>query len=139
MTASRERRALAISLAFDYPRSTASIKREPRWCAAGVSSAGRAVPHLGRSRWGCQSRSEGAGRTLGKPPFATFRASPGQTRIRVTNGLLIVNFDCITRFKQLCTFRRSIGGLHRQATDRLIEVRPGLEVVIRVFRSVYGS
>src|SRR4029077_9146189 len=36
-------------------------------------------------------------------------------------------------------FRRSIGGLHRQATDRLIEVRPGLEVVIRVFRSVYGS
>src|SRR6266704_2968256 len=33
-------------------------------------------------------------------------------------------------------FRRSIGGLHRQATDRLIEVRPGLEVVIRVFRSV---
>ena len=36
-------------------------------------------------------------------------------------------------------FRRSIGGLHRQATDRLIEVRPGLEVVIRVFCSVYGS
>jgi glutathione S-transferase len=36
-------------------------------------------------------------------------------------------------------FRRSIGGLHRQATDRLIEVSPGLEVVIRVFRSVYGS
>ncbi len=36
-------------------------------------------------------------------------------------------------------FRRSIDGLHRQATDRLIEVRPGLEVVIRVFRSVYGS
>ena len=35
--------------------------------------------------------------------------------------------------------RRSIGGQHRQATDRLIEVRPGLEVVIRVFRSVYGS
>ena len=31
-------------------------------------------------------------------------------------------------------FRRSIGGLHRQATDRLIEVHPG-----RVFRSVYGS
>jgi hypothetical protein len=26
-----------------------------------------------------------------------------------------------------------------RATDRLIEVRPGLEVVIRVFRSVYGS
>jgi hypothetical protein len=24
-------------------------------------------------------------------------------------------------------------------SDRLIEVRPGLEVVIRVFRSVYGS
>jgi hypothetical protein len=35
--------------------------------------------------------------------------------------------------------RRSIGGLHRQATDWLSEVRPGLEVVIRVFRSVYGS
>ena len=28
-------------------------------------------------------------------------------------------------------FRRSIGGLHWQATDRLIEVRPGFEVVIR--------
>ena len=36
-------------------------------------------------------------------------------------------------------FDRSIGDQHRQATDRLIEVRPGLEVVIRVFRSVYGA
>jgi hypothetical protein len=35
-------------------------------------------------------------------------------------------------------FRRSIGGLHRQATDRLIEVRPGLEVVIRVFFQLMG-
>src|SRR4029453_13175277 len=34
-------------------------------------------------------------------------------------------------------FRRSIGGLHRQATGRLIEVRPGREVVIRVFRAIY--
>src|SRR5262245_18217130 len=29
-------------------------------------------------------------------------------------------------------FRRSIGSLHREATDRLIEPSPGLEVVIRV-------
>ena len=35
-------------------------------------------------------------------------------------------------------FRRSIGGQHRQATDRLIEVRRGLEVAIRVFLQFMG-
>ena len=38
-------------------------------------------------------------------------------------------FHTIRPSRQAC-FRRSIGGLHRQATDRLIEVRPKLEVVI---------
>ena len=36
-------------------------------------------------------------------------------------------------------FDAQLAVYNRQATDQLIEVRPGLEVVIRVFRSVYGS
>ena len=38
---------------------------------------------------------------------------------------------------QVC-FRRSIGGFHRQAIDRLINVRSGLEAVIALVRNLMG-